>query len=282
MKPQILILAAVFFGAALAGCAPGNQARGAYKGGIDRETAELSIYRHGRNGLEVERYFNSTEIRDRTDPMRGKSYGYVPVEFYTIEAAKDPAAREILTLVGYARRIEEERRGEFLYEFYDDTWQRLAWLNPRGELFSYGRTAGDTVYHGNYLLEGAAYIVFSPPSGYGYDGVNPDLNRTRGTDTEVSGATPDGRGVVLRQHKGNEPKLIISPVSAGRADEMRRALDANVFNARVDAELDDARKRVRGEDVDGDVGGIPFKDGQPVDADGKPIKRGEKYLPPGR
>ncbi|MCC6574494.1 MAG: hypothetical protein IT462_11960 [Planctomycetes bacterium] len=280
IRPVSLIV--IFAALILGGCAVGNQARSATAGGIDRSEAELSIYRHGRNGLEVERYYAGAEMQNRIDPLRGQTRGYIETEFYTVHIAKDPTKRDVMTLVGYMRRIEEERRGEFLFEFYDDAWDRIAWMNPRGELYTYGIRAGEVVHEGNYQIETAAAVVYKPRSGYGYDAVTPDLKRTQGLDPDVVGTNPAARGVVIRQHRGHEPKIEVRQVPSSEAAKLRTALEANIFNSSNEIALEELRKATRGEKVDGPMGGIEFKDRQPVDANGRPIQRGDKAIEPGK
>ncbi len=267
---------------AAAGCGMPDQSRMPRSGSLDRETLDRSIHRHGRGGLEVERYFNSPAVKERMDPLLGRSLGYMLTEFFTVRIARDPTRRDLLSLVGYVTRMQEERRGESLYEFYDSDWSRVAWMNPRGELFGYGARAGEKVHHGNFDFEDAARVIFQPRSGYGYDAEKPDLSRMRAFDPEVMGDTPRGRGIILRQHRGNEPRIEVRPADSTELFKLRRELEAHRFNARADAELEEWRKYIRGENVNGPVGGIMFQDGQPVDDQGRPIRRGDKYIGPDR
>jgi hypothetical protein len=199
--------------------------------------------------------------------------GLLPVEYLHVQIAPDPTNAMVLETAGYIRKLERDRDSLFLYEFYDTSWRRIAILGMHGDLY---RVDGTSEQHlGRFQLDAAANELFKPPSGYGYNALAQDRARVRMWDPEVAGADERTRGVYHRGHNAAPPVLVIAKLSRGDAATLSERFTRDRFNDREAERLNRLREaRHGGVGQDENYGGLQYKDGQPVDEQGRPLYRG--------
>ena len=232
---------------------------------------EAETRRHGSLGYKIAEIFESESFKKALADTGGATAGLLPSNFYTVSIAPDPLQPMVLKKVGYVRKLVQDRGKAFLYEFYDSTWNRLGYLTSRAELF---RTiTGKKEDLGKFQIEAAVARLFPAPSGYGYDHTMSDLKRSQGENPDVSADSPEGRGVFHRSHQSAPPVVVFRHYRAGEAkalaSQYERAISADRSAAKL-RRLREARHGGFGEDEE--YGGLRYKDGNPVDENGRPMR----------
>lgn len=236
--------------------------------GVD---VEPYTYRHGDVGQEVAELFNTGGVLEARQDYSGASLGLRPNEFYTIDIAEDPLRPTVLMTVGYIRKIQEDRGDLFMYEIYNGAWLQIAYMGANGSLYRYD--SGREELLGRFELESAIRHLFYSPSSYGYDPVLQDQAIVNAHDPDVSAAEPRARGVHHRPHRVPVVNLTLHRSGEARALAERYTSErANERYAEEAARLHQERTGGFGDDED--YGGLRYKDGNPVDENGKPLKPG--------
>jgi hypothetical protein len=250
-----------------------DQSRTAREDITDAERFEEDRRLHGTAGREINAVFASDHFREVMDVMRGEGHGLQLVAFHYIQVAKDPTRPMDLSIVGYVRELREERDSMRLYEIFDQEWSLLAILDGRGNLFHVA--TGEEKHLGRHQLEGAAFMLFDPPGGYGSDRLAQDQAAVRMWDPEVRAAQPRDRGVFHRGHSDAPPVLLVTEVRAEAigdlAERFNRERADEQHNLRLQA-MREARRGDVGEDEF--FGGLEWRGGNPVDEHGNPMRRG--------
>ncbi|MBZ0137758.1 MAG: hypothetical protein K8I27_15440 [Planctomycetes bacterium] len=228
---------------------------------------------HGGDGLELATLWHTGDVKAARGDYSGKAQGLQGNEFYEVEIAENPLRPTVLTSVGYVRLLKEDRGELFIYEFYDHSWQPVAYLGADGSL--YRHKGGKEVYLGKYQLDEAVIALFPAPSGYGYDSVLQDDKLVKTWDADVNSAEPRARGVSHRTHTSAPPIIIYTRKRAGEASLLAQRYTRERTGER-DAELLARLREERhgGYGVDEEYGGLRYKDGNPVDEDDRPLRPG--------
>jgi len=269
------LIPALFVCLMLAGCV-GDQSRG----NPDRDVLrgidiEHEVELHGDSGQEIATLFNTGRIADARVDTSGNTMGLQLNQFYTIEIAEDPLRPTVLTAVGYIRRLEEDRGNLFSYEFYDGGWARIGYMNPEGAVYRYERQREEFV--GRYDLDAAVRALYWAPSGYGYDSVLQDKSLVNLKDGDVASAEPRYRGVYHRSHNSAPPVVSFSLKRAGEAGLLAERYEKGRADETFDEKLNRLREgRTGGFGDDETYGGLQYKNGNPVDDNGRPLKPGSK------
>lgn len=271
MRPIALILAVAAGSVLLAGCTGSQSRKSRPDLGISDEVIQRERARHGGAGTEIAYLFNTGEIKDARQDTSGASHGLRGTEFYQVQIAPDPRQPSQLVKVGFARKVEEDRGSLFYYEFYDGMWNSIAKLMSGGELYSYsGR--GETLL-GRFDLTGAVTRVYPAPSGYGYDQVGQDQVRGRMSDPDIAGLDSRGRSVYHTPHSSAPPVVVFTLYRSGEAGLLANTWERSKFEEAESIRLERQReKRHGGIGQDETYGGLSYKQGNPVDADGKPLR----------
>jgi hypothetical protein len=280
----------VLLAALLAGCStPQGRTRDSADEAFRREV-EMHSYRHGSRGLEIARTFNSRTFKDamRESPIDDR----VGVdEFYTVRVARDVVRRDLLSDAGYTRRRTDRETGRFFYEFFDLNWKLLAYLNGEGELFSMN-ASGKALARGKCQLDDALIAVYVATPGqsfniYDYDeakrkgSVSPRTDPKSDVDpdregAEIRGRSPRDRGVAVKSQREIQPIVELRRYKTKEIGSLTDGYRKDKFDEAKAKELQALREQRRGTEApDGSYGGLEYKDGQPVGADGQPLKRGE-------
>jgi hypothetical protein len=267
----------------LAGCSA-PQGRGPGDEEAYRTEAEREAYLHGNPGYTIARTYDKAEFRDK---MRAEpALESVAVEeFFTVRVVRDQQRRDILTDTGFARRKIDHQSGAYFYEFFDTSWTLIGYLNDRGELFV-TNDKGKAESRGRFQVDDALILIYGARGGFSYDLSTYDDSRAKAavvetgegdtTAADIRSRAPRDRGVFLRTARESGP---VVELRRYRPLEIRALADnyrKDRFDANKEEELKQLRAARRGTEApDGTYGGIEFKDGQPVDANGKPINRGD-------
>ena len=246
-------------------------------------SVERDTYLHGTRGYSISRTYNKAEFREKM-AAEPQADSVLVEEFFTVRVLRDHNRRDQLTDSGYARRRLDRESGAHFYEFFDLGWKLIAYLDARGELHVPNAT-GKSEALGRYQVDDALILVYGARGGFTYDQSQYDESRAKAavvesgegdtTAADLRSRSPRERGVYLRAARENGPVVELRryrPVEiAALADSFRK----DRFDANKEEELKQLRAARRGtESPDGSYGGLEFKDGQPVDANGKPIARG--------
>jgi hypothetical protein len=229
--------------------------------------AARSVALHGPAGHEIETLFHAPRVRESMRDSTGANRGFEVVEFHTVEIAPDPLQPTALRLVGYIRKLREDRAELHFHEFHDRHWNRVGLMGPLGDL--YRLRGGQAEHLGRHQLEAAARILFPAPGGYGSDLESQYLSRVRMHDPDVASADPRARGLHFRTHSAAPAVVVVTERSTPEV-----ALHAELMARRRvrerDAALAERRLAERyGVIEDGFYGGIEFRNGQPVDERGR-------------
>lgn len=270
LKLSVLAATAV---ALLAGCA-GNQSRTAYQtdrlqgSDIERET-----YLHGSAGYTIAEIFYTGDVAAARGDFDGDNYGLQLSEFYMVEIAPNPLEPTQVVQAGFVRKMVEDRGSLFYFEFYNQDWKRLGYLNASGDLYLHYTGIEQNV--GKFQLMEAVRYLFPAESGYGYDTVLQDASRVRSWDPEVATRDSRGRGVEHRTHKSHPAIIELKLYRAGEAGALAESrYSSNQFKEAEEARLTRLREaRHGGIGQDEEFGGFKYKDGQPVDEYGNPITK---------
>jgi hypothetical protein len=269
----LLALAGLSVALGLAGCVGEQSRRARASVGFDEAAAERNVALHGPDGYTILELFHSDNISDKMRDTTGRSHGLEPAEFYHVQVAPDPADPLVLETAGYARKLEQDRGSIFLYEFYDTKWTRIALLGMQGDL--YRVDAAGEHYVGKFQLDDAAKQLYNPPEGYGYDALQQDRTRVRMWDPEVAGMNPRARGVYHRPHGTAPAVLVLARLSPAQINQLADRFGPARFSEQQMQKLSTLREdRHGGVGQDEDYGGLQYKDGQPVDSQGRPLHRG--------
>ena len=267
-KGKIAAFAAALISMLAAGCGT-DQSR--TRGRAYGETPP-DVMVHGRRaGGEVSEFFGKDSTRDKLDPMLGDDRGFIVTMLYLVEIAPEATDPTVLERVGYVRKLEEDRGEAYMFEFHDVNGNRIGWLTPRGELYRHQRATREFV--GAYQIEDAAKLLYRPPTGYGYDAVKSDISRGRMDDPEVVEKSPEQRGVIHRTHRSYPPVIVLTLLDPGEAKRHGDGFAKEIAAARTEERINRLREEAKPED--GEYGGLEFKDGNPVDENGKPLKPGD-------
>ncbi|MCB9895097.1 MAG: hypothetical protein H6839_11655 [Planctomycetes bacterium] len=263
------LLAAVLLG----GCVADQGRDNPYREDLRGIDIEREVELHGDSGQEIATLFNTGRIADARVDTSGRSVGLQLNMFYNIEIAEDPLRPTILTKVGYIRRLQEDRGNLFLYEFYDGGWTRIGYMNPEGAVYRY--EGGKEEYLGRHDLDSAVRALYWAPSGYGYDAQLQDHALVNLKDSDVATAEPRYRGVYHRSHKSAPPVVSFTLKRAGEAGLLADKYEKE----RADETFEEKLRRLRedrsgGFGDDENYGGLQYKNGNPVDDKGNPLKPG--------
>lgn len=265
-----------------AGCSS-SQARGdqndTFDAAVERET-----YLHGTRGYTIARTYNKSDFRQKMAP-EAQADNVLVDEFYTVRVCRDHSRRDQLTEAGYTRRRYDRVSGAHIYEFFDMNWRLMGYVDSEGDLHV-PDASGKATEVGRYQLDDAVIFVYGAPNGFTYSLGQYDESRAKAAvvdagegdsaAADLRSRTPRERGVYLRAERENGPIVELrryQPIEIGAyADTFRKER----FDANKEEELRQLRAARRGTEApDGSYGGLEFKDGQPVDANGNPIRRGE-------
>jgi len=268
-----LLLLATLAGITLAGCA-GSQGRASYAGDSPaRGTLEYETSRHGGAGAEIAQLFESSRIREARSDTSGAGRGLQGTEFYQVQIAPNPKQPSQLVNAGFARKLQEDRGQLFYYEFYDGSWRSIGKLMPGGELYRY--TSNGESMLGKYELNTAVLRLYPAPAGYGFDSLAQDQNRVRMDNPDIAGLDPRGRGVYHTPHNSAPPVVVLTLYRHGEAALLSDSWERRRFNEAENLRLERERERRHGNiGQDETYGGMQYKDGNPVDSDGKPLRPG--------
>jgi len=271
MRRNLYVLAAICAAVLLSGCV-GNQSRDSREDiSQDRIIRERQL--HGPAGQTIARIFTSDEFEDIFRDTSGRDRGMQLVDFYYIQMAEDPLNPHVLSIVGYIRQLEHDGDGTMFYEFYDDNWLRVALLDRRGNLFHIA--SGEEIHMGRHQLDGAAHALFNPQTGYGYDRLQQDRAGVRMWDPQVSSMDPASRGAFHRRHRDAPAVLVLSRARAGEAAQLAERFRPDRFEEGENIRLQRIREdRHGGIGQDGRYGGLHYRDGNPVDDNDRPMRRG--------
>jgi hypothetical protein len=277
----LYLTALVALSALAAGCSAPQGRSGdndSFSSSVERDT-----YLHGTRGYTISRTYNKAEFREKM-AAEPQADNVLVEEFFTVRVLRDHNRRDLLTDSGYARRRLDRESGAHFYEFFDLGWKLIAYLDARGELHV-PNAAGKSEALGRYQVDDALILVYGARGGFTYDQSQYDESRAKAavvesgegdtTAAELRSRSPRERGVYLRAARENGPVVELRryrPVEiAALADGFRKER----FDANKEEELKQLRAARRGTEApDGSYGGLEFKDGQPVDANGNPIARG--------
>jgi len=288
VKPSHLTASAVLAAGILLGGCSASQARGGALDGPERGTVEFYTQRHGSSGYEIATIFNSPTYRDALRAEPGSELVVVE-EFYTVRVARDLTRRDVLTEAGYCRRRKDLQSSGVFYEFFDTRWVLIGMLESGGVL-KLVDNSGRASVHGKSQLDEALIVVYGARNGGSYDFSGADTNRAKmafvsgnigdknGDEeaAEVRLRSPRDRGVVLRTARDNAPVIELRRYRPMELRGLSDTLQRDRFDASKEEELRRLREQRRGTEAgDGAYGGMEFKDGQPVDSEGRPLKRGD-------
>ena len=246
--------------------------------------AEREAYLHGNPGYTIARTYNKKEFREKMasePPLENVAIE----EFFTVRVCRDQSRRDILTDTGFARRKLDHQSGAYFYEFFDNSWALIGYLNDRGELYVTD-AQGKAEHKGRYQVDDALILIYGARGGFTYDLTTYDESRAKAavvetgegdaTASDIRSRSPRDRGVYLRAARESGP---VVELRRYRPLEIRALADnyrKDRFDANKEEELKQLRAARRGTEApDGPYGGLEFKDGQPVDGNGKPIQRGD-------
>lgn len=267
----------------LAGCST-SQERGPGEEETYRTAAEREAYLHGNPGYEIARTYNKADFRQKMGAEPALESVAVE-EFFTVRVCRDQARRDILTDTGFARRRLDHQSGAYFYEFFDTSWVLIAYLNDRGELFV-TNAQGKAEARGRFQVDDALILVYGARGGFTYDLSTYDDSRAKAavvetgegdsTAADIRSRSPRDRGVYLRAARESGPVVELRRYRPLEIHALADSYRKERFDANKEEELKQLRAARRGTEApDGPYGGLEFKDGQPVDANGKPINRGE-------
>lgn len=258
---------------ALTGCVADQSRRARPSSDLDRGELQRQTALHGSAGYAVTELFTRGSIAENLREEELPSRGPQAQEFYHIQIALDPTNPTALSTAGYARKLQEEGESLYYYEFYDQNWRRLAILGVDGDLY---RIDGAELRSlGKFQPEGAAHLLYQPPSAYGTDTLAQDRARVRGLDPEVASADPRTRGVAHRSHRNAPPILSMTRLTGPEIGLLAARLEPGRFHDTEAARLSRIREqRHGGHGQDEEYGGLEYKAGNPVDDRGRPLHRG--------
>lgn len=273
MGAKALIVMSLVAAALIGGCAGPQSRKSRPELGVTDEMLQRERSLHGGAGREIALLFNTGDIKEARDDMMGQGHGLRGTEFYMIQVAPNPAQPTQLVKVGFARKVAEDRSNFFYYEFYDDVWNSMGKLMPGGELYKYG-AATETLL-GRFDLNGAVARLYPAASGYGYDPVAQDQARVRMSNPDVAGLDSRGRAVHHTPHGSQPPVVVFTQYRGGEARLLGDNWDRTRFDEAEAIKLERLReKRHGGIGQDETYGGIQYKNGEPVDSNGKPLRPG--------
>jgi hypothetical protein len=265
----VLMVAAALL---LAGCV-GHQSRDAHTNDIDESSLMRNRQLHGPRGDTINRIFHSDEFQEIFLDMSGEGHGMQMVQFHYVQMALNPLRPLELSIVGFVRQLQDRSDGAMLYEFYDRKWGLLALLDSTGALHHVA--SGDEMHMGRHQMESAAFALYDPQSGYGYDRLLQDQSGARMWDAQISAASPRERGVFHRRHRDAPPVLVVTRVRGGEAAQLAERFAPDRFEERETIRRERLRhERDGGIGRDETYGGLRFRDGNPVDSEGRPMYRG--------
>ncbi|MCZ7606169.1 MAG: hypothetical protein M5U25_08855 [Planctomycetota bacterium] len=268
-KLTAALLAALVLGGCVTDQGRDHPSRESYEG-FD---IEFENQRHGYHGQEIAELFNTGHIAEERKDYSGRSHGLELNEFYTVEIAEDPLRPTVLTSVGYIRRLQEDRGTLFIVEFYDGAWQRVGYMNPDGAVYRYSGARED--YLGRFELDAAVRRLYYAPSGYGYDAELQDRALVNLRDPAFATGEPRARGVHHRTHRSAPPVVVYTPKRSGEARLLAERYEKERFDEREAERLKRLREgQTGGYGEDDEYGGLRFKDGNPVDENGRPLRPG--------
>jgi hypothetical protein len=118
--------------------------------------------------------------------------------------------------------------------------------------------------------------LYFAASGYGYDSELQDSSIVRTHVKDVAGAEPAGRGVAHRTHRSSPPVVVFTPKRSGEVRLLGDSYARERYYERENEELNRLREENHGGvGQDEDYGGLHYKDGNPVNEDGTPMKPGD-------
>lgn len=271
MRPSAIAIACAAGLLLLVGCTGPQSRKSRPDLGVSEDAVRRERARHGGAGTEIAYLFNTGEIKDARQDSSGASHGLRGTEFYMVQIAPNPRQPSQLVKVGFARKVMEDRSSLLYYEFYDGMWNSIAKLMPSSELYRYD--GGRETLLGRYDLTGAVRRLYPAPSGYGYDAVAQDTTRARMSDPDVAGGDSRSRGVAHTPHSSAPPVVVFTLYRAGEAGALANNWERTRHAETEALKLERARERRHGGiGQDETYGGLPYKEGNPVDADGKPLR----------
>lgn len=271
MGAKTWIVCCVAAAAIVAGCTGPQGRKSRPELGVTDEMLERERYLHGGPGTEIALLFNTGDIkRDRGDST-GAGRGLQGTEFYQVQVAPDPRQPTRLVKVGFARKVQEDRGGLYFYEFFDGGWETIGRLMSGGELYSY--RGGREALLGQYDINGAVVRLYPAASGYGYDQVLQDQSRPRMSDPDITGLDSRGRGVYHNTHGTYPPVVVFTMYRPGEVRQLGQSWERTRFDEAEALKLEREReKRHGGIGQDETYGGLPYRKGDPVDANGQPLR----------
>lgn len=247
------------------GCA--SQSREDRSVEMSNQQVNTDVRLHGASGYEIATIFNSGKTGDIMSYEDRQATGLRTEEFYVIEVAPDPTKPTVVDTTGFVVKLGDQLDDGFYYKFYTDGWNLIGALFKSGALYEYGD--GREQYVGDFHFDGAINYFYAGGLIYSDDRAKVDASRMRMGDSEVAEAGPMGRGIRHRRLEATVKATRLSPGDARvRAGELQRDRHDRYQSERL-AQLRKERRDIE----DGDYHGTEFKDGEPVDENGKPLPR---------
>ncbi|MDC1141717.1 hypothetical protein OAU50_01375 [Planctomycetota bacterium] len=267
------VVAFLTLGLLLAGCGA-SQTRGDYPDKVDNEVVNRESALHGAAaGFEIATIFESDQIRKKRMNYQGKARGLSVAEFWRVEIAKDPHKPSTLSQVGFFHLLREEEGTNFVYEFFNGDWDRIAYLMPSGDLYSFQSSKQNNL--GKFQLESAIQKLFPAPNGYGYDPYLQDRLSVKHHDVEVASLDSDSRGVKHIDHKSRPAVWVYTPLKGGEAIDVAEQFRKNRAYEGYDMIKKRLLEKKTGDYGNDEYGGLDYKDGHPVDENGRKLKPGD-------
>ena len=270
MRAKLVFVSLATVAFVLPGCF-GNQTRTAPENRPPEDMIHEEQARHGAMGYEIAEIWHDPTVKEGLADTSGEAFGFVPNEFYQIQIAPDPKQPTALVVAGYLKKVTEDRGAQYFYHFYSRNWERIAWLTPKGELYRF--ESGREEFIGRMQLTVAVNTLYPAPSGYGYDALLQDRSRVRADNPDVASAEPRARGVAHTTHSDAPPVIVYSLYRAGEAGHLAERAERKRFEDTEAERLKRLREaRDAGIGQDESYGGLQYKNGNPVDAEGRPLR----------
>lgn len=275
------LIAGLIVAVTLGGCVADQTRDNPNRELFDDSSIERETGRHGAAGFELARIWNTGRIAELRKDHTGESRGLELHEFYQVEIAEDPTRPTIVTPVGYVRLVVEDRGELMMYEFYDRAWTRIAYLGEDGSLYRYHR--GREEFLGKHQLDGAVLTLYPASGGYGYDVELQEESIAYMHKADVMTRDSRGRGAHHRSHKDAPPIVNYRRYRPGEAAQLADRYERERFYER-ERERSERLKEAQGDRADhhddamSNTTRYRWKDGNPVDKDGRPVGPHHKEL----
>ncbi|MHC4841467.1 MAG: hypothetical protein ACYTDT_11045 [Planctomycetota bacterium] len=259
----------------LAGCGV-SQDGDDYPLEIPNEVVAREKALHGFVGFEMALIFESEDFKGHRADFTGEKRGLSVAEFWRVDIAKNPNQPTKLSQVGFFHLLREEEGENFVYEFFDKDWTRIAYLMPSGDLYSFKGNRQNIL--GKFQLEAAIQKLYPAPSGYGYDPYLQDKLSVKHHDVEVASLDSESRGIKHNSHKARPAIWVYTPLKGSEAIDSAEQYRRNRAYEGYDMIAKRLREKKLGGYGDDEYGGLDYKDGHPVDENGRKLKPGDRKL----